>query len=228
MVKSNKKNRSEILNRGTYGNFYLQTKYETALAQAVEERLPPWEELLQSYYMYLCTRKVRLTHLTGAFSLKAIGDCLEYAANTLFEMLRGDTGVKSSETESAEARASIVHEEICGHFSRQFALGRSNEFSQLNANAVLGNSAAAMTPLLNIELAISLKEWNMLSSNPLALVSFHSVCDLMVPLNLNFRISFIAKLKEGSFALPVTAQTTDMESVNLPVIVGFNSFLRIS
>ena len=182
----------------------------------------PFEEVRHAYYRYVCLRKLRLMHLTGAHSTDAIATFLAYAARALLGLIGAGPCVGAPEYRLPEVSISVSREYMLSDGSDAFVVGR-DERSRLNSGTLLGVSATSATALLDIEMKVSALEWDMLMGEKSALLDLILACDLVVPLAMNFRVFFSAHPEDWSFRLPSHAEPAEIKRTR--PILGITSAL---
>jgi hypothetical protein len=208
--------------RGCYGDIYFQAKYKSRLDQICTSDSSTTDNLFNAYFLYLCSRKLRLIRLAGGDNLEGIRAYLEHAAVVLLEMIGPEGWGTARHSSQAQARVSIGHEHMSTDYARAFKLGYNNK-SELGVRTVLGTSTSEATPRLDIEVVVHLYEWEALMQQPGALVNLMEACDYAVPLNLNFRIHFSIHADDGVFVL--SPRSKSAEHGVIQPFLGVNSVL---
>jgi hypothetical protein len=216
MIKARGKAGGSAVSRGGYASRRLRERYENC-----HERAAGAHEPFASYYLYLCTRKLRLIRFADAIDTKGLGMYMEHVARTLFEMI-GPAGWGSTAGRSrALAHVSVGGETMTAAPADCFTLGIEGH-SEINRSVILGETVSERIPRLDIEFVIGLGEWEMLERRDDALDMLMQAVDLAVPVHMNFKMFFRIHQDEGVFTLPPAGGHVDSGSV--PVL-GVNSIL---
>jgi hypothetical protein len=197
--------------------------YMLSLARVADEGITPQSGTLQADYFYLCLRKLRIVRLSEAHDLLGITTLLGYAARTLFNLRARQESRPRGRPSDAQARAWICYDQMASDSAGGFLLGSAGD-GMLDSHSLLGNSAMEVTSVLGIEIMIRLAEWEMLVGQGMALIHFMAVCDLAIPLNMNYRIHFAVDPEDWSFKLASDRETAGA-GLGGQAVLGINSAL---
>lgn len=218
--------RSAVL-RGGYASKRFRDRCETYSRGAVAspeaaDSGAASSEPFAAYFLYLCTRKLRLIRFADAIDAKGLEMYMEYASRVLLEMIGPGGWGTATHTSRAVATVTVGGDTMTAEPSDVFVLGREGR-SEINRSMILGETVSERIPRLDIELTIGLTEWEMLEARDEALDMLMRAVDLAVPVHMNYKIFFMIHSDEGVFTLPQRAGK-HIETASLPML-GINSIL---
>jgi hypothetical protein len=143
---------------------------------------------------------------------------MQHAAGKLIDLVTPEARRRKSGLSKPQAQTSITYDYISSDSSDSFVLGRAG-LGKLGSTALLGTSTVEVTGVLNVEIMMRASEWKMLLGHSVALLLLKQVCDMAVPLNMNFRMYFSGLPEERTFVVRFIerARKTDRKQVLLGV-----------
>ena len=207
--------------RGCYRDAHVQARYLAALDDLSVSGPSEEDAILMAYYGYLCKRRLRIVHLSGAHGLEGIRAYAGDMARALSDLLAWQGNREGAPPLSrARAAASLDSRYVEADRSEGFILGRAGR-STLGAGSALGTSTMEVTARVNLCIQLRLAEWDLFMNSAIALPALVSACDSAVPVGVDFRIDFAVDPEDWTFVLPRGAEAG--KRTENPVFLGVNS-----
>ena len=212
--------RGVTISRGTLGNSFLTP---VDLKSNDRQAESPEEKLTRKYFEYRVQRLLRTYRLSDANDLEGLRGLLESAVRLAFGIVLSKTREESKEADKVPVRLRMTFAAESLEREKASSLGDVMQCI-LGHNMILGRESSEAVPCVQIRIELKMSQLSSLRSNPRVLRHIMFALERLVPLNLDYRLSFVIRKEDWCFRIDQSATRKDAADAAAPVL-GVSSVL---